>query len=80
MACIAKRRNRYILDFYDCQGKRQRQTLKEGTTKKAAKEKRQKISCGKSKISFQRELIFLIRRSRYFPMLQKIGLNTKSRT
>ncbi|MBU1162599.1 MAG: hypothetical protein KKA75_00385 [Proteobacteria bacterium] len=36
MACITKRRNRYILDFYDSQGKRQRQTLREGTTKKAA--------------------------------------------
>lgn len=39
MACIAKqkRRGRYVIDFYDCQGKRQRQTLKEGTTKKEAK-------------------------------------------
>jgi len=38
MACIAKRRNRYIIDFYDNQGKRQRETLKKGTTKKRAKE------------------------------------------
>jgi len=38
MACIAKRRNRYVIDFYDNQGKRQRQTLKKGTTKKRAKE------------------------------------------
>lgn len=43
MACITKRRNRYVLDFYDCQGKRQRQTLKAGTTKKAAKDKLREI-------------------------------------
>jgi hypothetical protein len=40
MACIAKRRGRYVIDFYDNQGKRQRMTLKKGTTKKKAKEKR----------------------------------------
>ncbi len=38
MACVRKRRDRYVIDFYDIQGKRQRQTLKEGTTKKRAKE------------------------------------------
>jgi integrase len=43
MACITKRRNRYVLDFYDSQGKRQRQTLKAGTTKKAAKDKLREI-------------------------------------
>ena len=43
MACITKRRNRYVIDFYDNQGKRQRQTLKEGTTKKAAKGKLREI-------------------------------------
>ena len=37
MACITKRNDRYVLDFYDNQGKRQRQTLKKGTTKKDAK-------------------------------------------
>ena len=37
MACITKRNDRYALDFYDNQGKRQRQTLKKGTTKKDAK-------------------------------------------
>ena len=37
MACITKRNDRYVLDFYDNQGKRKRQTLKEGTTKKDAK-------------------------------------------
>ncbi len=28
MACITKRRDRWVLDFYDNQEKRQRQTLK----------------------------------------------------
>jgi len=39
MACISKRRDRYVIDYYDNQGKRRRKTLKKGTTKKAAKEK-----------------------------------------
>jgi len=38
MACIAKRRGRYVIDYYDNQGKRQRKTLKKGSTKKKAKE------------------------------------------
>jgi len=37
MACITKRNDRYVIDFYDNQGKRQRQTLKKGTTLKDAK-------------------------------------------
>ena len=43
MACIAKRRNRWVIDYYDNQGKRQRQTLKKGTTKKKAREKLREI-------------------------------------
>jgi len=43
MACIAKRRERYVIDFYDNQGKRNRQTLKKGITKKKAKEKLREI-------------------------------------
>lgn len=43
MAKVAKRRGRYILDFYDSQGKRQRLTLKAGTTLKKAKEKLREI-------------------------------------
>ena len=39
MACIAKRRGRYVLDYYDNQGERIRKTLKKGTTLKKAKEK-----------------------------------------
>lgn len=38
MACIRKRGNRYVLDFYDQYGRRQRETLKAGTTKKEAEE------------------------------------------
>ena len=38
MACIAKRRGRYVIDFYDNQGKRRWQTLKKGTSKKRARE------------------------------------------
>ncbi len=43
MACISKRRDRYVIDFYDQQGKRRRQTLKKGTTKKKATEKLREI-------------------------------------
>jgi len=38
MACIAKRRNRWVIDFYDNQGKRRWQTLPKGATKAKAKE------------------------------------------
>ena len=38
MACISKRRGRWVLDFYDQHGKRQRLALPEGTTKGQAKE------------------------------------------
>ena len=43
MAKVVTRGNRYVLDYYDDQGKRQRKTLKKGTTKKKAKEKLRKI-------------------------------------
>ena len=43
MACIAKRRNRYVIDFYDNQGKRRWKTLPKGTTKKKAKESMREI-------------------------------------
>ena len=36
MACIAKRRGRYVLDFYDNQGERRRNALPKGTKKKDA--------------------------------------------
>ncbi len=37
MACIRERRNRLVIDFYDQHGKRRWKTLKEGTTKRAAR-------------------------------------------
>ncbi len=43
MACIAKRRNRYVIDFYDNQGKRRWKTLPKGTTKAKAKESMREI-------------------------------------
>ena len=46
MACIAKRRGRYVIDFYDNHGKRRWKTLPEGTTKKKAKDELREIeSC-----------------------------------
>lgn len=38
MACISKRRDRYVIDFYDNQGNRKRKTLKKGITKARARE------------------------------------------
>ena len=38
MACITKRRGRWVIDFYDQHGKRRWKTLKEGTTKRKARE------------------------------------------
>lgn len=38
MACISKRRGRFVLDFYDQTGRRRRKTLPKGTTKKEANE------------------------------------------
>ena len=38
MAGIRKRRNRWVIDFYDNQGKRRWKTLPKGTTKKKARE------------------------------------------
>ena len=38
MACVTKRRDRWILDYYDQHGKRRWKTLPKGSTKKEAKE------------------------------------------
>jgi integrase len=38
MACITKRRGRYVIDCYDQNGKRYRKTMPEGTTKQRARE------------------------------------------
>jgi hypothetical protein len=39
MACIAKRRGCYVIDFYGTYGKRRWITMHKGTTKKKAKGK-----------------------------------------
>ncbi len=39
MACISKRRGRYVIDFYDHTGKRRWETMPEGTTKTKARER-----------------------------------------
>ena len=39
MACMTKRRGRWVIDFYDQYGKRRWKTLREGTTKKKARER-----------------------------------------
>ena len=43
MACIAKRRGRYVIDFYDTYGKRRWITMPKGTTKKKATGKLREI-------------------------------------
>lgn len=43
MATVTKRRGRYVLDFYDHQGRRQRQTMKAGITKEKARKALRKI-------------------------------------
>jgi len=43
MACIAKRRKRWVIDFYDNQGKKRWKTLPKGTTKAKARETMREI-------------------------------------
>ncbi len=43
MACVRKRRDRWVIDFYDQDGVRRWQTMPEGSTKKRAKEKLKEI-------------------------------------
>lgn len=43
MATIAKRRNRWVIDFYDLQGKRRWKTMPKGTTKGKAREELRNI-------------------------------------
>lgn len=54
MACISKRRGRWVVDFYDTHGKRRWITMPKGTTKKKANEK-------------LREVEDQLRRGIYFP-------------
>jgi integrase len=43
MACVTRRRNRWVIDFYDHQGRRKWITLPKGIAKKKAKEKLREI-------------------------------------
>ena len=43
MACISKRRSRWVIDFYDTRGKRRWITMPKGTTKKKAHEKLREV-------------------------------------
>ena len=43
MACISKRRSRWVIDFYDTRGKRRWITMPKGTTKKKAHDKLQEV-------------------------------------
>src|SRR5208283_1760089 len=43
MACITKRRGRYVIDCYDQHGKRYRKTMKAGITKDAARKELHEI-------------------------------------
>jgi len=43
MACISKRRKRWVIDFYDTYGKRRWITMPKGTTKKKATEKPREV-------------------------------------
>lgn len=38
MACIVRRRDRWVIDFYDNQGRRRWKTLPKGSTKEKAKD------------------------------------------
>lgn len=43
MACITKRRGRYVIDCYDQNGKRYRKSMKAGTTKDEARKELREI-------------------------------------
>jgi hypothetical protein len=73
MACITKRRNRWVIDFYDQNGKRRWKTLKEGTTKKAAREEFRAIEDQVANGTY-----LPTKKIPMFLRLQKIGLSVKS--
>lgn len=43
MACVTKRRGRYVIDFYDQHGKRYRKTMKAGATKEESRKELREI-------------------------------------
>jgi len=55
MACIAKRRGRYVIDCYDQHGKRYRKTLKAGTTKSDARKELREIEDRIARRSFMHD-------------------------
>jgi integrase len=55
MACITKRRGRYVIDCYDQTGKRYRKTMKAGTTKDAAKTELREIETKIERRTFMHE-------------------------
>ena len=52
MACITKRRKRWVIDFYDQHGKRRWKTMPEGSTKKQARDELRAIEDQVSKGSY----------------------------
>jgi len=55
MACITKRRGRYVIDCYDQNGKRYRKTMKAGSTKDAAKKELREIEAKIERRTFTHE-------------------------
>lgn len=55
MACIAKRRGRYVIDCYDQHGKRFRKTLPEGTNKEQARKELRVIEAKIERRTFMHE-------------------------
>ncbi|HQM44101.1 MAG TPA: tyrosine-type recombinase/integrase [Smithellaceae bacterium] len=55
MACIAKRRGRYVIDCYDQNGKRYRKTMKAGSTKDEARKELREIEAKIERRTFLHE-------------------------
>lgn len=72
MACITKRRGRYVIDCYDQNGKRYRKSLPEGTTKQKAREILRDIEERVSRRAFVHEKKILT-----FAQVSKLWLNYK---
>ena len=55
MACITKRRGRYVIDCYDQNGKRYRKTMKAGTTKEDTRKELREIEAKIERRTFMHE-------------------------
>jgi hypothetical protein len=74
MACISKRRNRWVIDFYDTNGRRRWITLPKGSTKRTAKEKLREIEDRiKSGVYIPKNKIPLFRNVAYDFSLGSVG-------